>query len=145
MSPLLDGGYAPLSLAEPAAQTLIRPSPDGSPSGAARAMSRAAAARNVSKGLACSGTRKSGMRRWFPRFRAVLLDDDRQVAAVSSLARAEEIAGLLRVILRAEWRADVEEVLRSDDAELVDQVAALLERIDPAKRIRLHGTGIRWW
>jgi hypothetical protein len=85
------------------------------------------------------------MRRWFPRFRAVLLDDDRQVAAVSSLARAEEIAGLLRVILRAEWRADVEEVLRSDDAELVDQVAALLERIDPAKRIRLHGTGIRWW
>jgi hypothetical protein len=114
------------------------------------------------------------MQQWSPRFRAVLLDDDRQVAEVSSLrgpskwrisstppqasCPAERKRTLpipttrrrpgldgKRVVLRAEWRGEIEEVLRSDNAELLEQVAALLERVDPAKRVRVQGFGIRWW
>jgi hypothetical protein len=96
------------------------------------------------------------MHRWSPRFRAVLLDDGSEVAEVSSLARAEQIAALLnaasegnpsppaeadasyahykattrpdgkRVVLRAEWRGEVEQVLHADDAEFLERVAALL-------------------
>jgi hypothetical protein len=136
---------------------------------------RKATRATVSAKVAYSAARKGGMQQWFPRFRAVLLEDHHEVAEVSSLRRAEQIANLLnaasagklparketdasyahykatagphgeRVVLRAEWRGEVEEVLRSDDAELVEQVAALLERVDPAKRVRVQGSGVRWW
>jgi hypothetical protein len=122
-----------------------------------------------------SAARKSGIRRWSPRFRAVLLDGGREVGDVSSFARAEQIAGLLNgasagnlpervdtkasyphykattgsngkgLVLRAEWRGDLERVLHAEDVELLEEVAELLERVDPAQRVRVECNGIRWW
>lgn len=106
-------------------------------------------------------------------FRAVLLDGPEVVAEVSSLERAEQIAALLNqadagslpprkqsevqythykattdfagkpVVLRAGW-GEVEEVVRTRDAGLAEQIATLLERVDPAQKVRTR-IGIRWW
>ena len=124
--------------------------------------------------MAYEAARKSGMHRWSPRFRAVLLDDGREVAEVSSLARAEQIAGLLnaasegnppapaetdasyahykattgldgkRVVLRAEWRGEVEQVLHADDAELLERVGSLPCCSAWSWKVRVHGTVILW-
>jgi hypothetical protein len=95
------------------------------------------------------------------------------VAEVLSMRRAEQIADLLNaaeagnlpprasreveysrymatkdergrpVVLWAGW-GDAHAVLRANDEELVQRVAALLERVDPPQKVR-RGFGIRWW
>jgi hypothetical protein len=117
--------------------------------------------------------KKPGLRGRIAVFRALLLDGDEVVAEVSGLQRAEQIANLLNsadagrlpprkqsdaeyshykatvdysgrpIVLRAGW-GEVQQIMATSDTELARRVADLLERVDPAKKIRKR-LGIGWW